>query len=162
MATNTESKGGIVQKKVLIRAAPGTVFRALTDAAELTDWFCDRACVDLRVGGGLEASWRHGKEIRNGRAVFRHLQPPALIELVWVDEGYGEPAGDQDHTLIYTIRSRRDGSELLVRDEGGPIPDPEDMTILEEGWISVLRDLKEHCEARERSSRPRKAVEQHT
>lgn len=157
MLAKTESSDGIIQKRVLIRASPETVFRALTDPHELSEWFCDRAQADPRVGGELRASWRCGKAIRQGSALFRRLDPPQFVELEWTDEGCGKLSGDQRHKLTYTIRSRKDGCELLMRDEGTPLPDAEAMSVLEEGWISVLRDLKDHCETRERSSRTRPA-----
>ena len=157
MPAKTEPNDGIIQKRVLIRASAETVFRALTDPKELSEWFCDRAQADPRIGGELRALWRCGKEIRQGSALFRRLDPPHFVELEWTDEGWGKLSGNQRHKLTYTIRNRKDGCELLVRDEGSPLPDTEAMSVLEEGWISVLRDLKDHCETRERSSRPRPA-----
>jgi uncharacterized protein YndB with AHSA1/START domain len=157
MSAKTEPDDGVIQKRVLIRASPKTVYRALIDPDELSEWFCDRAHAEPRVGGELRASWRCGKEVRRGSAVFRRLDPPQFVELEWTDEGWGELSCDRHHKLTYTIRNRKDGCELLMRDDGAPLPDTEAMSALEEGWISVLRDLKEHCETRERSSRPRPA-----
>lgn len=156
MPANASTKEGVIQKRVLVCASPDTVFRALTEAGQLTEWFCDRAEADARVGGELKAYWRCGKRGYQGRALFRRLEPPCLVELEWIDDGTGTLGKNQRHTLAYTIRRRKDGSEVLVYDEGYPPPDPEAMAVLEEGWISVLRDLKDYCEALERSSRPKR------
>jgi uncharacterized protein YndB with AHSA1/START domain len=156
MPANAASSEGVIQKRVLVRASPDTVFCALTDAKQLTEWFCDHAEADLRIGGELRAYWRHGKQEYQGRALFRRLDRSCLVELDWIDDGMGKLGRDERHTLTYTIRSRKDGSELLVCDEGYPPPDPEAMVVLEDGWISVLRDLKDYCEALERSSKPKR------
>jgi hypothetical protein len=57
--------------------------------------------------------------------------------------------------ITYSIRTRRGTSEVTMRDQGAPLPDAESFDLLDQGWISLLRDLKEHCESRERSSRRR-------
>ncbi|MFH1574225.1 MAG: SRPBCC domain-containing protein, partial [Acidobacteriota bacterium] len=68
------SQAGVIEKKVLIRASPETVFCALTSAEALEDWFCDQAASEAREGGQLQAQWRHGKHAQRGRAVYRRLE----------------------------------------------------------------------------------------
>jgi hypothetical protein len=97
----------------------------------------------------------NGGQAQRGRAVFTRLVPDAQVELHWVDEGAGESDGTYRHTISYTIRLKRGTSEVQVRDEGPPFVDDEAMQLLSQGWISVLRDLKEHCEAKQRSTRRR-------
>jgi uncharacterized protein YndB with AHSA1/START domain len=146
---------GVIETKVLIQAAPTVIFRALTEAKDLAQWFCDRATSDARIGGELKAFWRMGNhgQARRGCAVFISLMPDAKVELDWVDEGSGESAPSVRHTICYTIRLKRGTAEVTVRDAGPPFEDEETLEALSEGWISVLRDLKDHCEAKQRSSR---------
>ncbi len=151
----------VIEKKVLIQASPALIFRALTEAKDLAQWFCDRVTSDPRVGGEMKAYWRMGSngEAQRGRAVFTSVTPDSLVELLWVDEGEGETRGGSRHTICYTIRLKRGTSEVSMRDEGPPFADQEVFDILDQGWISVLRDLKEHCEAKQRSARRHPATE---
>jgi uncharacterized protein YndB with AHSA1/START domain len=155
---------GIIEKKVLIQASPDVIFRALTEAKEVAQWFCDRATSDPKVGGELKAYWRMGPggQAQRGRAIFTALVPGAQVELHWIDEGDGAGAATDRHTICYMIRFKRGTSEVTVRDEGPPFADEESCAVLGEGWISVLRDLREHCETKQRSSRRRSAGESRT
>jgi uncharacterized protein YndB with AHSA1/START domain len=148
---------GIIEKKVLIQASPSVIFQALTEAKDVAQWFCDRVTSDPRVGGELKAYWRlgHSGQARRGRAIFTRLIPDSQVELRWVDEGGVECAEGDGHTICYTIRLKRGTSEVTVLDAGPPLADEETLEILNEGWIDVLRDLKEHCEARQRLTRRR-------
>lgn len=152
---NSNSTDGLIEKKVLIQAAPGVIFRALTEAKDLAQWFCDRATSEPVVGGELKAFWRMGSggQAQRGRALFTALTPDAKVELDWVDEGNGESAESARHIICYTIRLKRGTAEVTVRDEGPPFATEEAFEVLSEGWISVLRDLKDHCEAKQRSTR---------
>lgn len=153
MTTKTShSGGGLIQKRVLIQASPETIYSALTDAKELVRWFCDRADSDPRPGGEFRAQWHTGGVGRYGLALFREVVPFSYVALDWVDEGDDQKDGVR-HQLTYNIRSGRYGCEVVIRDEGRPLPDQEALSILEDGWITVLRDLKDHCEAKERSLR---------
>jgi len=158
-AMNANRSTGIIEKKVLIQASPAVIFRALTEAKDIAQWFCDRVTSDPRVGGELKAFWRMGSggQIQRGRAVFTTLVPESEVQLQWVDEGDGEADGAVRHTIRYTIRLKRGTSEVSVRDEGPPLADEETFELLDQGWIGVLRDLKEHCEAKQRSARRRSA-----
>jgi uncharacterized protein YndB with AHSA1/START domain len=159
-----DSNSGIIEKKVLIQATPQVIFKALTDAKDLAQWFCDRASSDPRVGGEIKAYWRGGIgcQPQRGRAIFTKLAADAQVELLWTDDG---SAGNREgcrHVLSYTIRVKRGTSEVQVRDDGPPFADEEVEQVLSRGWISVLRDLKEHCEAKQRSTRRHSADEPET
>jgi uncharacterized protein YndB with AHSA1/START domain len=153
MGTNPST--GIIEKKVLIQASPAVIFRALTEAKDMAQWFCDRVTSDPREGGEIKAYWRMGAsgQAQRGRAVFTSLLPDSQVELQWVDDGGGENPQADFHTICYTIRVKRGTSEVSVRDAGPPLADGETFELLDQGWISVLRDLKDHCEAKQRSSR---------
>ena len=149
-------KDGTIAKRVYIQAGAATVYRALTDAQALMRWFCDRASSDPTVGGELSAYWRTGKSGTRGRAVYRQLIPETLVELLWIDDGSGPDAEGAHHVLSYSILVRKGACEVRVRDRDYPPPDEETYAILDEGWNSVLIDLKEYCEQAERSSKARR------
>jgi uncharacterized protein YndB with AHSA1/START domain len=151
------SSAGIIEKKVLIQASPEVIFRALTDAKDIAHWFCDRVTSDPKVGGELKAYWRMGRsgQAQRGRAVYTKLTPNSQVELHWLDDGAGETQNAGRHIIRYTIRLKRETSEVTLRDEGPPLADEETNELLDQGWIGLLRDLKDHCEAKQRSSRHR-------
>jgi len=148
-------RDGTIAKRVYIQARPATVFHALTEAQALMRWFCDRAASDPVEGGELVAYWRTGKSGTKGRAIYRQLVPESLVELLWIDDGSGPDAEGAHHALSYSIQARKDGCEVRVRDRDYPPPDEETYGILEDGWNSVLLELKDYCEQAERSSKAR-------
>ncbi len=149
---NSNVHQGIIIKRVLIQASPAVIYRALTDAKEIARWFCDRVTSDPKVGGELKAYWRIGP--RQGRAVFTTLIPDSQVELQWVDDGADETIEAARHSICYTIQLKRATTEVTVQDAGPPT-DEETFAALNEGWIELLRSLKEHCEAKQRTSRRR-------
>ncbi len=150
MARKLTSTDGKIEKRVLIKASPGLIYKALTDARELTRWFCDRASCDPREGGELIAHWKTGKSGRKGRAVFTRISALSEIELHWVDDGQGETPDGIRHILRYNLRSGHENTEVRMRDEGCPFPDEESLEFVDSGWNSVLMELKDYCERKER------------
>lgn len=144
---------GSIQKKVWIQASAGVIFRALTDSRELTHWFCDRASSDPREGGELIAYWRTRRSGEKGRAVFTRIVPGEAVELRWVDDGEG--AAGSGHTLSYEIRSKSGMTEVVMLDNDDATPDEETYVYLDQGWNTVLLELKDYCERRERSLKTR-------
>lgn len=153
------SPGSRISKKVWIRASTETVYRALTDSKELKHWFCDRASCDPSEGKELVAYWKTGKSSQKGRALFTRVVPGSALELVWIDDGSGEQAQNSAHTLSYEIRSKSGMTELVMIDKDDSPPDEEAVEILDQGWNSVLLELKDFCERKERSAKPRKTFQ---
>ncbi len=157
MAMTAGMNNGLIEKKVLIQASASLVYQALTEAKDLVQWFCDRANCDPRVGGELTAYWKTAAQ--EGRAVFTKLEPNSAVELHWVDDGQSANVGLQsNHTLSYRIQAGRDCTVVAVWDQDSRTPDEETLALLEEGWNSVLLELKDYCERKERSAKRRHAV----
>jgi uncharacterized protein YndB with AHSA1/START domain len=152
---SAQSYENIISKRVWIRASPKVVFKALTEARELVHWFCDRASCDLREGGDITVSWRTGKTTQKGRARIANLRPSASLELFWIDDGSGTPEAVSHHTLSYEIRSKSGMTELIMIDKDDAASDEETHAFLDQGWNSVLMELKEFCERKERSAKPK-------
>ena len=150
--------GSKITKKVWIKASAETVYRALTDAKELTHWFCDRATCEPVEGQELVAHWKTGKSIQKGRAVFTRVVHGAALDLLWIDDGGGEQEKDSRHTLSYEIRSKSGMTELIMIDKDDAAPDEETGEFLDRGWNSVLLELKDYCERTERLAKPRQST----
>ena len=140
-----------IEKRVWIRATAETVFRALTDSKELARWFCDRALSDPREGGELIAHWTTGKSSLKGRALFTRIVRPSSVELLWIDDGRGEQPEVSKHTLRYDIRSKSEMTEVFMLDQDENASDEDAFNILDQGWNTVLLELKDFCERRQRS-----------
>jgi uncharacterized protein YndB with AHSA1/START domain len=149
------SKQGKIVKKVWIRASKDVVYKALTESKELVQWFCDRATLDARKDGELIAYWKSGKTSHKGRAVITRLVPGSVLELLWVDEGDGPKENGGTHTCCYEIRAKSGMTELLLTDCDESGSDSEELTALDQGWNTLLMDLRDHCERNERSEKLR-------
>jgi len=149
--------GSKISKKVWIKASRETVYEALTDPKQLVQWFCDRASCEPVEGKDLIAHWKTGKSMQKGRAVFTRVVPGSLLELAWVYDGSGETEQAPRHTLSYEIRSKSGMTELIMIDRDENAPDEETGEILDRGWNSVLLELKDFCERKERLSKPKRA-----
>lgn len=162
MAPDNPSASNRIEKHVLIKASPAIIFQALTDAHDLVRWFCDRASSDARVGGELSAYWRDGKTGQRGRAVYTRVEPNLAVELLWIDDGSGPDPDNAHHRITYALwTTRQQDTEVIMRDEDdSPSSDTEVRAILEEGWNTVLLDLKDFCERRERSGKTHQRSEE--
>jgi uncharacterized protein YndB with AHSA1/START domain len=149
---SAQSPKKIISKRVWIRASPNVVYKALTEAPELVHWFCDHASCDPREGGDLEARWRTGKTTQRGRARITHLNPGASLELLWLDDVSGTPDAISHHTLSYEIQSKSGMTELIMIDKDISAPDEETYAFLDQGWNSVLIELRDYCERKERTA----------
>jgi uncharacterized protein YndB with AHSA1/START domain len=151
-----EPPGSKISKKVWIKASTEIVYNALTESRELVRWFCDRASCDPREGGELLAYWKRGKSGQKGRALFTRLAPGSKLELLWIDDGSGDQLQNSRHTISYEIRSRAGMTELIMIDKDDSTIDEETCAFLDQGWNSVLLELKDYCERKERSAKLRR------
>jgi len=152
--TNKVSSGKIT-KKVWIRASSDVVYRALTEPKELIHWFCDRASLNPCEGGEFVAYWRGEKSGQKGRATITRLVPGSALDLLWTDDGKGLLEKGSSHTLCYEIQSKSEMTVLVMTDIDDSVSDEETVEFLDRGWNSVLLDLKDYCERRERSAKLR-------
>jgi uncharacterized protein YndB with AHSA1/START domain len=153
MEQKQKQNNGTIKKKVLIKASPEIVFQALTVAHDLARWFCDRALSNPCEGGELTAFWKTGKSSQKGKAIFKRVIPGSQIQLVWVDDGEGFVREDAHHVLTFSIQVKRGTSEVTMSDEDDPLSDEETFAFIDYGWNSVLLELKDYCERKERSTK---------
>jgi uncharacterized protein YndB with AHSA1/START domain len=153
VADNNGLHNNKIVKKVWIQATAEVVYEALTESKDLEHWFCDKASCDPREGGELVAHWYNGKSRQKGRALISHLIPKRILELLWVDDGCGAQQQEPQHSLRYEINSKAEMTELIMTDKDGAPSDEETYTFLDQGWNSVLLELKDYCENKERNNR---------
>jgi uncharacterized protein YndB with AHSA1/START domain len=87
-----------------LAAPPETVWRALTDPAELTRWLARAARTEGRPGGSFELRWD------DLRIAGRYLQfePPRRLRFTW-----GQPESPFPETVIVVNLQPRDGGTAL-------------------------------------------------
>jgi uncharacterized protein YndB with AHSA1/START domain len=141
-----------IEKKVWIQASAEIIFLALTKAKALEQWFCDKASSNPRAEGELIAQWNDEKNRRKGRAVFTRFDPPKGLTLQWVDDGRDEGAAVA-HRLSYEIYPRSGMTELVMTDSDETDIDEETLDFLARGWNTVLLELKDYCEHKERAAK---------
>lgn len=69
-----------IRREVTVAAAPGAVWKALTDPSDLAGWFGAEAEVELRVEGAVRFRWPDGTE-RRGLVI--DVDPPHRLAFRW-------------------------------------------------------------------------------
>jgi uncharacterized protein YndB with AHSA1/START domain len=135
-----------VRRELVIKAPRDRVWRALTEADQLTRWFPDKAAeVDLRPGGNAVLEWDEAK----AEAVVDVVEPPGRLVFRWRPEGLGRPFT----TVSFTLEELGDGDSTRVRlVESGFASLPDQIETQsqkgnDEGWAHELQELKEYLEA---------------
>lgn len=146
-----------IEKRVWIQAAAEIVFQALTKAKALEQWFCDRASSNPQTGGELFVQWDDGKTRQKGRAFFTRFEPSCGLTLRWVNDGQVKDVA-ATHTLSYEIHQKSGMTELVMTDDDEAEMDDEALDFLTQGWNSVLMELKDYCEFKERAAKKRSTI----
>jgi uncharacterized protein YndB with AHSA1/START domain len=93
-----------------IQAAPEVVFRALSNATALREWFCDTALFDASVGSNFYFAW-NGGYYATGQVTKNSA--PRKLSYTW--HGRGEPEPTQ---VKLTVAKKKTGSQVSVSHEG--------------------------------------------
>jgi uncharacterized protein YndB with AHSA1/START domain len=139
--------GKQIELKQEVAAPPETVFRALTDADELSRWWTTSADSDARTGGAFEYRFEFPEEPERNHVYSGEYDAVVPNERV----AYPWRGRLGDTSVDVTIRPSGDGSELrLVHSgwgEGGEWPAA--VKMHEEGWTFFLGNLKRYLEGGE-------------
>jgi len=136
--TDTTATLPAIERTLPLSAAPERVWRAITDPAELSRWFPQRAEWDLRPGGEGVFFWEgHG----NFPIRVEAVDPPRYLAWRWGREADEDPEVAESATLVEWWLDPRDngGTTLRLRESGfrfGP-----HRAGNEEGWTEELGEL---------------------
>ena len=140
-AGDCESVTLVVRRR--IKASPERLFRAWTDAKEFVRWWgpsgvvCERADIDLRVGGAYSIANR----LDNGQLItisgaFELIEPPQRIVYSWqVDPG----AEAASRVVVLFMAKEGDETEVVVTHER--IATDEIAADHQRGWVGCLSGL---------------------
>lgn len=146
MTKDEKAKGRTIDLSVGVDAPPEAVWKALTEAEEITRWFAPEARVEPGEGGSVWLSWGEGMA---GSGRIRVWDPPR--RLVSQREGPSQP-GREPMIDEYTLQAADGGGTLLrlVQSGFGPGADFDDeYDATSNGWRTYLRMLQ-HGLARHR------------
>ncbi len=127
-------------------AAPGRVFAALTDEAELTRWFAQHAEVDPRAGGEFRF-WGSGAWCTryrwDARQKIIRVTPPSLIVFSWPVDGR-----DSEVTLSLTKDPDETGGERTILKGRHHFPEApaveRPLDLVDDLWRIAMGNLREH------------------
>jgi uncharacterized protein YndB with AHSA1/START domain len=144
------------EHEIEIHASPSAVWRALTDAEELTRWFVEAARVTPGAGGSIWLSWGDGMGIETRIEVW---EPERRLRVV------NEPRPDDDPSMrtmerVWRLRVEQPlyeewrlehrGDVTVLRLVESGIPDSPDWDGFYEGtrngWRTALLGLKHYLE----------------
>ena len=158
MSDRPAGKGTRTQQHEIVIDAPlEAVWKAISDAEELTRWFVQEASVEPRVGGMLTFSWGGGE---TGHNRIDEWEPNRKLRLTSLPFEMGAAKYDGTTPMVneYTIE-RRDGKTVLRLVNSG-IPDAPEWDGFyngtESGWRSFLRTLRHYLE--HHGGRPRTTI----
>jgi len=138
------------EHEISIDASAEAVWKAITDAEELTRWFVDTARVEPGVGGRMWVSWG-GPE--GGGSMIEAWEPNRRLRVALAPFEMGAAKHDAASPIIdeYTIE-RRDGKTVLRLVSSG-IPNASEWDGFYDGtnsgWKSFFRTLRHYLEHHE-------------
>jgi len=145
------------QHEILIDASADAVWKAITDAEELTRWFVDAAKVEPGVGGKMWVSW-DGAEGDPSTIEAWEPNKRLRVALAPLEMGKGESETSSPIIVEYTIE-RRDGKTMLrlVQSNIPASPDWDGFYDgTDSGWKSFFRTLRHYLE--HHAGKPRSSI----
>ena len=122
-----------------IDAPPERVFRALTDAEELTRWFPSSAESDPRTGGDYILRFEFDDESKNHTYAgkYEEVTPLERVRYPW-NGRFG------DTTVEFVLGSADAGTELTLTHSGWTKEAEETRQLHEQGWAFFLDNLERY------------------
>ena len=158
MSERPAGKGTRTQQHEIVIDAPlEAVWKAITDAEELTRWFVEEAKVVPGVGGTIEISWGGDEK---GHSRIDEWEPNRKLRVTIMPFEMGAAKYDGTTPMVdeYTIE-RRDG-KTVVRLVSSGIPDAPEWDGFyngtDSGWGSFFRTLRHYLE--HHGGRPRTTI----
>jgi uncharacterized protein YndB with AHSA1/START domain len=133
-----------IEQTIEIDAPPEAVFRALTDAEELSRWWTTRAVSDPRTGGSFSYTWEFEEQTERN-----HTREDTYAD-VTADEHlrYDWPMPFGNTVVDFRLEPRGDGTTLVLEHEGWGTGGDWDQSFEMHvgGWQFFLGNLKTYLE----------------
>jgi uncharacterized protein YndB with AHSA1/START domain len=109
-----------IEKDILINAPAETVYRVITEPAQISQWFADAADLDLVPGGqgSLTFADRATSQRMTVKLTVQAAEPPHRFAFRW-DYPDGEQPTEANSLLVeFTLLAEGDGTRLRVTESG--------------------------------------------
>ena len=126
----------LVEKSTVIPATPARLYKALTDAKQMSRWLADRVESDPRQGGQIVIDY----DSHEKRGEYRRLIPGVEVGIRWVQ--FEEPVPED--ITGFKIDRVSGGTRVRVVD----FATPDDAGVLQALWAQRLKRLKKLYPAR--------------
>jgi uncharacterized protein YndB with AHSA1/START domain len=139
-----------IQKEILINAPAETVYRVITEPAQVSQWFADAADLDPVPGsqGSLTFADRATSQRMTVKLTIQAAEPPHRFAFRW-DYPDGEQPTEANSLLVeFTLVAEGNGTRLRVTESGFAAlrkPDAEKASYYEahdKGWEVHLASLQ--------------------
>ena len=144
-----------IVSEIQVAAPPERIFRALTDADELQNWFRNPECppkfwkMDARIGGKYSYATEHGSVVVNGVTAFEchgdilEYDPPRLLVYTWIANWHDDP--NSSTVVRWELTPMGNGTNVRVTHSGlGHLPIARQ--DYSGGWPGVVEQLKKFVE----------------
>ena len=141
-----------IEKEILIAAPPETVYRVITEPAQISQWFSDAAELDPRPGGEGRLTFedRATSQRMAVRLRVEAAEPPHRFAFRW-DYPDGEQPHEANAPLVeFTLAAEGAGTRLRVTESGFTAlqrPEQDKVTYIDihdKGWDVHLASLHDH------------------
>ena len=125
----------ILEKSIIIHATPAKIYKALTNAKELTRWRADHAESDPRIGGVI--GYVRGEH--EGRGIYKRLIPNREVAIDWDRHEHILP----EDLTVFRLEKIAQGTRVYVDD----FALPEEVARIGTEWEILLKRLKKVYQA---------------
>lgn len=144
-----------VVSEIQIAAPPQRVFQALTNAAELRQWFTDPTCpihrweMDARLGGKYRYDTDEGTHVVNNVRKFEchgeivEFDPPRVLAYTWIANWHDDPA--RRTVVRWELTPQGEGTLVKVT-HSGLAQEATARRDYSGGWPGVVEQLKNFVE----------------
>lgn len=138
-----------IERQLVIPVPRRRVWDAITNPAQIAQWFCQDASLNLEPGAPLQFTWeQHGST----RGRVETVEPPTRFAYRWVpleDPDHSIPFDQVPSTLVeFLLEDAPDGTHVTVRESGfAALPAELRETALREntqGWIEETTHLLDY------------------
>jgi uncharacterized protein YndB with AHSA1/START domain len=135
-----------VEREMELRAPTDRVWKAITDAQELSGWFSNAASLDLKPGGDATFTWSGGHpDSGTYLARIERVEPPHVFAYRWARDA-DTPVDEGPSTLVeFTLDPTEGGGTRLRLRESG-FEREQDRRGNDAGWVQELGELRRHVE----------------
>jgi uncharacterized protein YndB with AHSA1/START domain len=144
-----------IRKTIIIEASSDTVFKAITEQEELTQWFPDQAILEPRVLGKvrfttlkeLHPEWKLDRDyIMEG--TIKEFIPNKKLSYIWK---YRDTPDFPETTVVWELVEIAPDKTRVDLTHSGFTGEEKGLTSLEshnEGWTEMLNKLANYCKGR--------------